>query len=203
MLLNPLEYHHLFGFFGIITHWVTPHFLVHSPKSQTRNLNIRSFRNLSFCQLPTLIIPPSSSFSTFFVIRTDLRFTSYSMIWSFCLRAKWRINTVQLHRMRYNNPMDWICSKIRMIRFKLLDILLHQRTEQMSIRSLEAIWDFVDAELLTIWSGAVLIAYFCLSLNVEQYMECERPPQSVTIDVGDGAELEINGTTTNGQNAEK
>ena len=48
-----------------------------------------------------------------------------------------------------------------------------------------------------------LIAYFCLSLNVEQYMECERPPQSMTIDVGDGAELEINGTTTNGQNAEK
>ena len=48
-----------------------------------------------------------------------------------------------------------------------------------------------------------LITYFYLSLNVEQYMECERPPQSVTIDVGDGAESEINGTTTNAQNAEK
>ena len=48
-----------------------------------------------------------------------------------------------------------------------------------------------------------LNAHFCLSLNVEQYMECERPPQSVTVDVRDSAELEINGTPTNGQNAEK
>ena len=76
----------------------------------------------------------------------------------------------------------------------------------------EEVLELLSFDKLGLWTPTLILfglfvvfhvmAYSCLSLNVEKYMDIEAAPKSVTIEVrDDGMNLEV-GATTNGHGAE-